>query len=414
MPRKATKPTAAVMPISKIIIGKRFRRDMGDIKSLAASIRDVGLLQPVVVRSDHKLIAGERRIRAYQLLKRDSIPVHVIDIDKIVRGEYAENTERENFTLTEAVAIKRAVEPQIKAEAQQRKVQGGKLKSKAGANLAHAPKGKTRDLVAKRTGKSRTTLAKAEALVAALEAEPHNVKIKRLVEAMEKSGRADAPYRRLTIMKQAKAIRAEPPPLPGNGPYRGGMIDIPWAYEPDDDSPTRGVLPYPTLSIAQACALDIDAIMHADAALFMWVTNFILARGLHLKILSTWGGFEPKTIITWPKARHTFKAHWLRGQTEHIVMAVRGKPVIDLTDADLSTLLRGPFRLVRKGEHSAKPVEAYDFVERLCPAPRYCDLFSRYQHNDKWDCHGDQAPLDATAVLGQVPGWTALGREAQP
>jgi len=39
-----------------------------------------------------------------------------------------------------------------------------------------------------------------------------------------------------------------------------------------------------------------------------------------------------------------------------------------------------------------KPVEFYELVESLCPAPRYCDLFSRYQHNDKWDCHGDEAP----------------------
>jgi len=31
-------------------------------------------------------------------------------------------------------------------------------------------------------------------------------------------------------------------------------------------------------------------------------------------------------------------------------------------------------------------------VESLCPAPRYADLFSRYRHNDKWDCHGDEAP----------------------
>ena len=39
-----------------------------------------------------------------------------------------------------------------------------------------------------------------------------------------------------------------------------------------------------------------------------------------------------------------------------------------------------------------KPPEFYDFVESLCPAPRYADLFSRYRHNDKWDCHGDEAP----------------------
>ena len=189
---------------------------------------------------------------------------------------------------------------------------------------------------------------------------------------MDKSGKVNAPFRRLKVMQQAKILRDEVPPLPGNGPYHAGMIDIPWAYEPDDDSAMRGVLPYPTLSIKQACALDIDSIMYADAVLFMWVTNFILARGLHLELLTAWGGFEPKTIITWPKDRHTFKAHWLRGQTEHMVMAVRGKPVIDYRP---DTLLQGPFHLVRKGEHSAKPRRGLPFVERLCPAPRYAICF---------------------------------------
>jgi N6-adenosine-specific RNA methylase IME4 len=44
------------------------------------------------------------------------------------------------------------------------------------------------------------------------------------------------------------------------------------------------------------------------------------------------------------------------------------------------------------GGHSVKPKEFYDLVESLCPAPRYADTFSRYQHNNKWYCHGDQAP----------------------
>jgi N6-adenosine-specific RNA methylase IME4 len=39
-----------------------------------------------------------------------------------------------------------------------------------------------------------------------------------------------------------------------------------------------------------------------------------------------------------------------------------------------------------------KPVEFYAFVESLCPASRYADLFSRYRHNEKWDCHGDEVP----------------------
>jgi hypothetical protein len=62
--------------------------------------------------------------------------------------------------------------------------------------------------------------------------------------------------------------------------------------------------------------------------------------------------------------------------------------VVELTTQ--TTFLHGPLRA-----NSQKPTEFYDFVESLCPAPRYADLFSRYRHNDKWDCHGDEAPAAA-------------------
>ena len=62
---------------------------------------------------------------------------------------------------------------------------------------------------------------------------------------------------------------------------------------------------------------------------------------------------------------------WLRYQTEHRIMAVRGKPTVTLTNQ--TTVLHAPMR-----GHSEKPKEFYDFVEKLCPAPRYADLFSRY------------------------------------
>ena len=82
---------------------------------------------------------------------------------------------------------------------------------------------------------------------------------------------------------------------------------------------------------------------------------------------------------------------WLRGQTEHCILAVRGKPIVRLTNE--STLLLAP--VPAGGLHSSKPREFYDLVERLCPAPRYADVFSRYRHNERWDCHGDEAPNGA-------------------
>jgi ParB family chromosome partitioning protein len=84
---------------------------MGDIGGLAASMEELGLLQPIVVTPDGTLIAGERRLRAALQLGWTHISISVVDIDAIVRGEFAENAHRKDFTLSETVAIKRALEP---------------------------------------------------------------------------------------------------------------------------------------------------------------------------------------------------------------------------------------------------------------------------------------------------------------
>ena len=52
------KPTAeppGALPVDKIRVGRRHRKDMGDVDALAQSIAEVGLLQPVVVRPDGAL-----------------------------------------------------------------------------------------------------------------------------------------------------------------------------------------------------------------------------------------------------------------------------------------------------------------------------------------------------------------------
>jgi ParB family chromosome partitioning protein len=145
------------LPIAEIKIGPRFRKDMGDVGGLAENIAAVGLLHPVVVRPDKTLIAGERRIVACKQLGWPSVPVTVVDLDTIVRGEYAENAFRKNLTLSEAVAVKRALEPIERAAAKARQAEGGKSKGKASAKLAEA-RGEARDKIAKLTGTGRTNL----------------------------------------------------------------------------------------------------------------------------------------------------------------------------------------------------------------------------------------------------------------
>jgi N6-adenosine-specific RNA methylase IME4 len=367
--------------VAGIVVGQRHRRDLGDIAGLAASIAEIGLLNPIVIRPDGTLIAGERRLRAVESLSREQIEVTIVDLDEIARGEFAENVHRKDFTPSELVAIGREVERIERDRAKIRKAHDGRA-----GKLPERQTGDARDKIAAQLGTSGRTYEKMRAVVEAGEAEPE--RFGKLVADMDRSGRVNGVYKRLKNIEQAAAIRAEPPPLP-DGRFHAGMIDIPWAYELDDETaPHRGVLPYPTMSIEQACSLDVASILHDDSIVGMWVTNFVLVRAHHLPVLHAWG-LEPKTLITWPKDR-IGRGHWAKGQTEHLVIATRGNPIVTLTDQ--TTLLKGPFHLVQKNTHSAKPIEAYSYFESLCPAPRYFDLFSRYRHSDKWVCYGDEAP----------------------
>lgn len=82
------------------------------IKELADSINEHGLLQPIIVKETSKgymLVAGERRMRAMKLLKRDSIPAIVREYNEKFLTELAilENIQREDLTpIEEAVAYR--------------------------------------------------------------------------------------------------------------------------------------------------------------------------------------------------------------------------------------------------------------------------------------------------------------------
>jgi N6-adenosine-specific RNA methylase IME4 len=226
------------------------------------------------------------------------------------------------------------------------------------------------DKIGKFAGRSGKTVAKIAAICEAAKAEPE--KYGPLLEAMDRTGRVDKPFRDLTIARNAEAIRKEPPALPGNGPYRVIVADPPWPYD-------RNVCAYPAMSIEQLCAMPVAALAHTDCVLWLWTTNAHMREAFD--VLSAWG-FIQKTILTWVKDRMGI-GDWLRGQTEHCLMAARGKPTVQLSNQ--TTLLHEPVRA-----HSQKPEQFYEFIEKLCPAPRYAELFSRHSRPN-WDGHGDEA-----------------------
>ena len=92
------------------IIPNRFQpREMFDdeaLKELSQSIKEHGVIQPIIVRKvgdKYEIIAGERRFRASQLAGKQTIPALVRDIDDKEAAKIAllENLQRSNLTPIE-------------------------------------------------------------------------------------------------------------------------------------------------------------------------------------------------------------------------------------------------------------------------------------------------------------------------
>jgi ParB/RepB/Spo0J family partition protein len=184
----------ALRSIADIMIGDRHRRDMGDLGMLADSIAHVGLLQPVVVTPANLLIAGERRLRACRdILGWTEISVHVVDLDQIAKGEFAENCQRKAFTPSEIAAISKALMPVEAAAAKKRQSMAG---GSAPGKLPEAVKpARAREKIAAFVGVSAKTLAKINAVVEAAETRPD--KCGHLVTEMDRTGKVDAAYRQV-------------------------------------------------------------------------------------------------------------------------------------------------------------------------------------------------------------------------
>jgi len=163
-----------ILPLEDIDVGTRLRDDLGDCKSLAASIDVVGLLHPIIVVAvpdnprAYRLAAGARRLEAFRLLERPTIPARVFDLpDGRDLDAYAqvldavENVER----LTPGVLSMRDMQKVLddhlaewRAEAKQAGERGGRPKgTKNGSRSA------TTISKSKQDRQARTTVKVAQA-----------------------------------------------------------------------------------------------------------------------------------------------------------------------------------------------------------------------------------------------------------
>lgn len=90
-----------LIPISEITVNPgRREAQPGDVRELADSIAEVGLINPIMVDQDYKLVAGLHRLEAMKLLGRAEIECTVSDLDglQVALAEIDENFVRKDLS----------------------------------------------------------------------------------------------------------------------------------------------------------------------------------------------------------------------------------------------------------------------------------------------------------------------------
>lgn len=159
-------------------------------------------------------------------------------------------------------------------------------------------------------------------------------------------------------------------------------VDPPWRYEysPTDNREIENH--YPTMTLEEICLLPVAEIATPDSVLFLWTTSPKLAESM--QVIEAWG-YAYKTCMVWDKERMGM-GYYARQQHELLLIATRGAvPVPEPANRPASVI-----RARRDNEHSAKPAEFYDVIERMYPDLPKIELFARGRRAG-WAAWGNQA-----------------------
>lgn len=148
------------------------------------------------------------------------------------------------------------------------------------------------------------------------------------------------------------------------------------------------------MSIDLICSMgnnELRDIVDKNAVLFLWVTIPLLPEGL--QVMDAWG-FKYKTSLTWRKIMSLGMGYWFRGQTEYLLLGVRGK-------VKPFYMQVANFYQCKAGRHSEKPHYFRELIvkatDKVFTDPRRLELFARTKSGlfgdddlKGWDVYGNQ------------------------
>jgi N6-adenosine-specific RNA methylase IME4 len=198
-------------------------------------------------------------------------------------------------------------------------------------------------------------------------------------------------------------------PLPP-GQYRVVYADPPWHYGNsgvinDADGYGRAARRYPSMTIAELCALDVKGRVADHAVLFLWVTSPLLAECW--PVIAAWG-FTYKASIVWDKVGHNYGSY-VSVRHELLLICTRGSCLPDHPTPMPDSVVTIP----RSTVHSEKPREFRALIDRLYDggAESKIELFAR-DVIAGWSVWGNE--IVAFGTDQTVPSFRIRNRRPEP
>jgi len=174
--------------------------------------------------------------------------------------------------------------------------------------------------------------------------------------------------------------------------------DPPWAFKTRGKDGEGRAPQYDVMTLADIKAMPVETIAARHAHLFMWITGPFLMRAS--EVMKAWGFKYSGVGFTWIKLKrshnegqlrlvaatesdlHVGMGYTTRKNAEFCLLGRRGSP--QRLAKDVREVIMSPRR-----EHSRKPDEFFDRVERYAEGP-YVELFAR-ESRPGWSTWGNQA-----------------------
>ena len=395
-----------------------------DVAVLTASIGELGVLEPVVVTPDRRVLIGAQRVRRARASGHKGIEVVVRDIPETahrrVRLE-ANYAKSHRSYARQCMDVVDWMEELFKTHPEKRQGQAGaaarweRVDAADTVSVASAI-AKTKGVDARtirrmaEIGKKipRDVLEEIDRMPPGTEVRHgrrhikdrpgelhlltkhrHAPDLQRRAVALLKAGKAATVRDALSQILVQEASKCPPPS--SDQRYAILACDPPWGYG-DSFGRGRQAPNYATMSTEQIIATTpIGGLADDDAMLVLWVPDILLPDGV--RCLQAWG-FAYKGLLVWAKAYSNPGAYY-RHATEVALVGTRceGKPkfVPDICKATNVVFTSS------KGAHSEKPDEFFARIDELYPVGRRIEVYARRPR--------PQTP--------GVPAWDGWGAEWQ-